>query len=69
MKNSKIKAVVVTVSDSRVEADDVTGETLRDLLIESGAEIIENIIVEPPSDDPARQGVEIPLKATEPASK
>lgn len=49
--NSTIKAVVVTVSDSRVEADDVSGITLRDLLIESGAEIIEKIILTDDFDD------------------
>ncbi len=46
--NSKIKAVVVTVSDSRTEATDVSGVTLVGLLIGIGAEIVEKIIV---SDD------------------
>ena len=49
--NSTIKAVVVTVSDSRVEADDVSGKTLRELLEKSGAEIIEKIIVSDDFDD------------------
>ena len=49
--NSTIKAVVVTVSDSRVEDDDVSGITLRELLEESGAEIIEKIIVSDDFDD------------------
>jgi len=47
-ENSKIKAIVVTVSDSRDEKTDVSGETLRGLLITYGAEVHEKIIV---SDD------------------
>ncbi|MCD9187475.1 MAG: MogA/MoaB family molybdenum cofactor biosynthesis protein [Pyrinomonadaceae bacterium] len=47
-ENSKIKAIVVTVSDSRDEKTDVSGETLRGLLITYGAEVQEKIIV---SDD------------------
>jgi molybdenum cofactor synthesis domain-containing protein len=43
-----IKAVVVTVSDSRTEATDVSGVTLVGLLLGIGAEIVEKIIV---SDD------------------
>jgi molybdopterin adenylyltransferase len=46
--NSIIKAIVVTVSDSRTEATDVSGVTLVGLLIGIGAEIVEKIIV---SDD------------------
>jgi len=46
--NIKIRALVVTVSDSRTEADDVSGDTLAKLLSEIGAEIVERIIV---SDD------------------
>ncbi|MBA3691996.1 MAG: MogA/MoaB family molybdenum cofactor biosynthesis protein [Acidobacteria bacterium] len=45
---STIKAVVVTVSDSRTEATDVSGVTLVGLLLGIGAEITEKIIV---SDD------------------
>ena len=45
---STIKAVVVTVSDSRTEATDVSGVTLVGLLLGIGAEIVEKIIV---SDD------------------
>ncbi len=45
---SNIKAVVVTVSDSRTEATDVSGVTLVGLLIGIGAQIVEKIIV---SDD------------------
>jgi len=48
MDNVKIRAIVVTVSDSRCETDDVSGVTLADLLVEIGAEIVEKIIV---SDD------------------
>lgn len=46
--NAKIKAVVVTVSDSREEKTDVSGVTLLGLLINYGAEVHEKIIV---SDD------------------
>jgi molybdenum cofactor synthesis domain-containing protein len=45
---STIKAVVITVSDSRTEATDVSGVTLVGLLLGIGAEIVEKIIV---SDD------------------
>lgn len=44
MNESRIKAVVVTVSDSRDEATDVSGVTLAGLLIEIGAEVVEKII-------------------------
>lgn len=47
-ENSKIKAIVVTVSDSRDEKTDVSGVTLVDLLNTYGAEVQEKIIV---SDD------------------
>jgi molybdopterin adenylyltransferase len=43
--NTKIKAIAVTVSDSRNEADDVSGRTLVGLLLSVGAEIQEKIIV------------------------
>ncbi len=43
-ENTRIKAVVITVSDSRNEATDVSGVTLTGLLIETGAEIVEKII-------------------------
>ncbi len=46
--NGKIRAFVVTVSDSRDETDDVSGETLVGLLEESGAVVLEKMIV---SDD------------------
>ena len=48
MNETNIKAVVVTVSDSRTEATDVSGVTLVGLLIGIGAEIVEKIIA---SDD------------------
>lgn len=48
MGNVKIKAIVVTVSDTRQKSDDVSGETLAGLLREIDAEIVEKIIV---SDD------------------
>lgn len=48
MANTKIKAVVVTVSDSRDEQTDVSGVTLLGLLLSVGAEVHEKIIV---SDD------------------
>jgi len=48
MTASSIKAVVITVSDSRTEASDVSGVTLVGLLIGIGAEIVEKIIT---SDD------------------
>ena len=48
MTASSIKAVVLTISDSRTEATDVSGMTLVGLLIGIGAEIIEKIIT---SDD------------------
>lgn len=46
--NSRIKAIVVTVSDSRREDDDLSGVTLIGLLLSIGAEVDEKIIV---SDD------------------
>lgn len=46
--NIKIRAVVLTVSDSRKESDDVSGVTLVGLLLAIGAEIQEKLIV---SDD------------------
>jgi molybdenum cofactor synthesis domain-containing protein len=46
--NEKISAVVVTVSDSRAEKDDLSGVTLVGLLLAAGAEVVDKIIV---SDD------------------
>ncbi|CAN5674532.1 MogA/MoaB family molybdenum cofactor biosynthesis protein [soil metagenome] len=48
VNDTKIKAIVVTVSDSRREKDDVSGVTLVGLLLAIGAEIVDKIIV---SDD------------------
>jgi molybdenum cofactor synthesis domain-containing protein len=48
MDNTQIKAVVITVSDSRHEETDVSGVTLVGLLLATGAEAHEKIIV---SDD------------------
>ncbi|HEX9960836.1 MAG TPA: MogA/MoaB family molybdenum cofactor biosynthesis protein [Pyrinomonadaceae bacterium] len=45
---TQIKAVVITVSDSRAEKDDVSGVTLVGLLLAAGAEVVDKIIV---SDD------------------
>ena len=44
MNETNIKAIVVTVSDTRTEATDVSGVTLVGLLIGTGAEIVEKII-------------------------
>lgn len=54
VENKKINAIVVTVSDSRREGDDVSGVTLLGLLLSIGADVHEKIIV---SDDfePLRQ--------------
>jgi molybdenum cofactor synthesis domain-containing protein len=48
MENIQIKAIVVTVSDSRREDDDISGVTLSEKLLSIGAEVLEKIIV---SDD------------------
>jgi molybdenum cofactor synthesis domain-containing protein len=48
MNETNIKAIVVTISDTRTEATDVSGVTLVGLLIGIGAEIVEKIIT---SDD------------------
>ncbi len=49
--NARIKAIVVTVSDSRHEDDDVSGVTLLGLLISIGAEVHEKIIISDDFDD------------------
>ena len=46
--NVKIRVIVVTVSDTRTERDDVSGDTLIELLSAMGAQVVEKIIV---SDD------------------
>jgi len=43
--NEKIRAVVVTISDSRSETDDVSGSILIALLKEIGAQTVDKIIV------------------------
>ena len=48
MNETNIKAIVVTISDTRTEATDISGVTLVGLLIGIGAEIVEKIIT---SDD------------------
>jgi len=48
VENNQIKAIVVTVSDSRRADDDASGDTLLGLLLAIGAEVREKIIV---SDD------------------
>jgi len=51
MNSVKIKAIIVTVSDSRGETNDVSGVTLVGLLLEIGAEIVEKIIVSDEFED------------------
>jgi len=51
LNNTKIKAIVVTVSDSRTERDDLSGAKLSELLRSNGAEIVEKIIVSDDFDD------------------
>ena len=46
-----IKAVVVTISDSRGEKDDLSGVTLVGLLLAAGAEVVDKIII---SDEPEK---------------
>lgn len=46
MSNSKIRAIVITVSDTRHRDDDISGVTLVGLLIGIGAEIVDKVIVE-----------------------
>ena len=48
MPNVQIKAIVVSVSDTRVHKNDISGDTLVALLASINAEVIEKIIV---SDD------------------
>ena len=49
--NQKIRAIVVTVSDTRHEPDDISGVTLLGLLLSIGAEVHEKIIVSDDFDD------------------
>ncbi len=48
---NKIKAIVVTVSDTRTESEDVSGVTLVGLLLANGAEIVDKIIVSDEFED------------------
>ncbi len=48
LNKTQIQAIVITVSDTRLEKDDVSGVTLVGLLLAAGAQVIEKIIV---SDD------------------
>jgi len=48
MPNIPIKAIVVSVSDTRVHKNDISGDTLVGLLSSSNAEVVEKVIV---SDD------------------
>lgn len=45
MSETKIKAVVMTISDSREEKDDLSGVTLVGLLLSAGVEVVAKIIV------------------------
>ena len=49
--NRNIRAIVVTVSDSRREADDLSDKILLELLEATGAEVVEKIIVSDDFDD------------------
>jgi molybdenum cofactor synthesis domain-containing protein len=42
---TQIKAVVITISDSRDEKDDLSGVTLVGLLLAAGAEVVDKIII------------------------
>lgn len=48
MDNRKIKAAVVSVSDTRRKEDDISGGILVELLVSAGADVVERLIV---SDD------------------
>ena len=61
--NSAIKAVVVTVSDTRTEKTDVSGVTLIGLLIGIGAEIVEKRIVTDDSENLRRTLIEFAHRA------
>ena len=49
--SEKIRAVVLTVSDTRAETNDASGAALVELLRETGAEIVEKIIVSDEFED------------------
>ena len=56
MKDTKIRAIVLSISDTRTEADDISGSVLMELLLSMGAEIDEKFIVSDDFDD-LRQGL------------
>lgn len=43
--NTVIRAAVITVSDTRTRADDVSGDTLEHMLEAMGAEVVERLII------------------------
>jgi len=45
MPNTPIKTIVLSISDSRIEENDVSGDTLTALLLTMGAQVVEKIIV------------------------
>ena len=45
MSNTPIKTIVLSISDSRIEENDVSGDTLTALLLTMGAQVVEKIIV------------------------
>jgi molybdenum cofactor synthesis domain-containing protein len=51
MKDQAIKALVITISDTRREEDDVSGVTLVGLLIDIGVEVHEKVIISDDLDD------------------
>lgn len=51
ISENKIRAIVVTISDTRTASDDISGNALTELLVGIGAEIIDKIIVTDDFDD------------------
>ena len=51
MSDHPIKALVISISDTRREEDDVSGVTLVGLLIEMGVEVHEKVIISDDLDD------------------
>ncbi|RMG00025.1 MAG: MogA/MoaB family molybdenum cofactor biosynthesis protein [Acidobacteria bacterium] len=54
-----IKAVVITISDSRTESDDLSGTTLVNLLTSAGVQVLEKMIVPDDTDTISRVLIEI----------
>ena len=48
MSNSQIRAIILSVSDTRKESDDASGDLLSGLLLEAGIDVVGKLIV---SDD------------------